>query len=86
MQILSLSWEDLLEEEMATHSSILAWETPWTEDPGVAISPWRDHKELDMTEALGSTMSLLYIKPFSIQCVFLITEKGKQQTLCPSQA
>ena len=29
----SLSW-DLLEEEMATQSSILAWETPWTEEPG----------------------------------------------------
>ena len=30
----SLSWEDLLEEEMATHSSILAWKTPWAEKPG----------------------------------------------------
>ena len=30
----SLGWEDPLEEEMATHSSIPAWEIPWTEDPG----------------------------------------------------
>jgi len=30
----SLAWEDPLEEEMATHSSILAWKTPWTEEPG----------------------------------------------------
>ena len=30
----SLGWEDPLEEEMATHSSNLAWEIPWTEDPG----------------------------------------------------
>ena len=30
----SLSWEDPLEEGMATHSSILAWRIPWTEDPG----------------------------------------------------
>ena len=30
----SLSWEDPLEEEMANHSSILAWEIPWTEEPG----------------------------------------------------
>ena len=30
----SLGWEDLLEKEMATHSSILAWEIPWTEEPG----------------------------------------------------
>ena len=29
----SLSWEDPLEKEMATHSSILAWEIPWTEEP-----------------------------------------------------
>ena len=29
-----LEWEDLLEEEMATHSSILAWKIPWTEEPG----------------------------------------------------
>ena len=30
----SLGWEDPLEKEMATHSSILAWKIPWTEDPG----------------------------------------------------
>ena len=30
----SLGWEDPLEKEMATHSSILAWEIPWTDDPG----------------------------------------------------
>ena len=30
----SLGWEALLEKEMATHSSILAWKTPWTEEPG----------------------------------------------------
>ena len=30
----SLGWEDLLENEMATHSSILAWKIPWAEDPG----------------------------------------------------
>ena len=32
----SLGWEDLLEKEMGTHSSILAWRTPWTEEPGGA--------------------------------------------------
>ena len=30
----SLGWEDPLEEGMATHSSILAWRIPWTEEPG----------------------------------------------------
>ena len=34
MWVQSLCWEDPLQEEMATHSSILAWEIPWTEDPG----------------------------------------------------
>ena len=29
-----LDWEDALEKEVATHSSILAWEIPWTEEPG----------------------------------------------------
>ena len=33
-QFQSLGWEDPLEEELATHSSILAWRIPWTEEPG----------------------------------------------------
>ena len=34
MQGHPLGWEDPLKEEMATHSSILAWAIPWTEEPG----------------------------------------------------
>ena len=34
MQVRSLGGEEPLEKEMATHSSILAWEIPWTEEPG----------------------------------------------------
>ena len=33
-QVLSLAWEDPLEKGVATHSSILAWRVPWTEEPG----------------------------------------------------
>ena len=44
----SLGQEGLLEKEMATHSSILAWKIPWTEE-SVGYSPW-GHKESDMTE------------------------------------
>ena len=45
--VLALGLKDPLEKEMATHSSILAWEIPWTE--GLAsYSPW-SRKELDMT-------------------------------------
>ena len=48
MQVQLLGWEDPLEEGMATHSSILAWKIPQTEEPGGLYSP-RGHKELDMT-------------------------------------
>ena len=33
-QVQSLGWEDPLEKEMVTHSNIVAWEIPWTEEPG----------------------------------------------------
>ena len=49
-QVQSVSQEDLLEKEMATHTSILAWRIPWTEDPGGLQS--MDHKESDTTERL----------------------------------
>ena len=44
----SLDQEDPLEKEMATHSSILAWRTPWRVEPGRLQS--RGHKESDMAE------------------------------------
>ena len=47
-QIHSLGWEDPLEKEMATHSGILAWIIPWTQEPG-GYSFW-GRKESDMTE------------------------------------
>ena len=49
-RVQSLGREDLLEKEMATHSSILAWKIPWMEEP-VGYSPW-GRKELDTTEWL----------------------------------
>ena len=45
----SLGWENPLEEGMATHSSILAWRIPWTEESGGLQSI--GSQELDMTEA-----------------------------------
>ena len=47
----SLGREDLLEKEMATHSSILAWKIPWLEEPG-------GRKESDVTERLHSLSTL----------------------------
>ena len=49
VQVPSLGGEDSLEEEMATHSSILAWRNPWTRNL-VGYSPL-DHKESDTTES-----------------------------------
>ena len=49
-QVRSLGWEDPLEKEMATHSSILAWRIPWTEELGGLQST--GHKESDTTERL----------------------------------
>ena len=47
-QVRSLHWGDLLEKEMATHSSILPWKIPWTEEPG-GPQFIRMQKESDMT-------------------------------------
>ena len=44
-------WKDVLEKGMATHSSILAWRTPWTEEPVSGV------EESDMTEALTLSLS-----------------------------
>ena len=48
-----LGWEDPLEEEMATHFSILAWKIPWIEEPGGLYSPWGRIKS-DITEQLNT--------------------------------
>ena len=49
-EVQSLGWEDLLEKEMVTHSSMLAWKIPWMEEPGRLES--MGHKESDTTELL----------------------------------
>ena len=51
-QVQALSWEDPLEKEMVTHSSILGWKIPWSEEPGVLQS--MGFKESDMTEELNT--------------------------------
>ena len=54
-QVQSLGWEDPLEKKMATHSSILAWRMPWTEEPG---GLQRMHcKQSDTTERLSLSLS-----------------------------
>ena len=51
----SLDWEHSLEGDIASHSSILAWRIPRTEEPG-GLNPW-GHKESDMTEDMTDVTS-----------------------------
>jgi len=57
---------DPLEKEMATHSSILAWEIPWTERNPASYNPW-GHKELDTTKRLkqqdGNRLPIQFYHP-----------------------
>ena len=53
-QVQSLGWEDLLEKEMATHSSILAWRIPWIEEPGRL---WSLESQKEKTEQLTLSLS-----------------------------
>ena len=48
-QLQSQGWKDPLEEGMATHSCVLAWRIPWTEEPG-GLTVHRVAKESDTTE------------------------------------
>ena len=59
-----LGQEDPLEKGMATHSGILAWRIPWTEEPIGLLSPWV-HKKLNRTKQLTIflfTIILLFLK------------------------
>ena len=59
-QVPSLGQEDPLEKEMATHSSILAWRIPWTEEPGGQQSTGSQRVGHDRTTSLkGQTYSVL---------------------------
>ena len=55
-QVQSLGWEDPLGKGMVTHSSILTWRIPWTEEPGRLYSS-RGHRESDTTEQLTPSLS-----------------------------
>ena len=71
LRVLSLGQEDPLEEEMTTHSSILAWRIPWTEEPGGLQS--MESQESDMTKQL-STHTNVSIK--DLTAIFITIELG----------
>ena len=63
-QVWSLGWEDSLEKGMAPHSSILAWEIPWTEDPaslqsiGYSLLDWVTNTSLHFTWVVSKPLLL----------------------------
>ena len=59
-----MGWEDPLEKEIATHSRILAWEIPWTEEPSGLQS--MGCKELDATEQLHFHVFIVCLDDLSI--------------------
>ena len=54
-QVQSLSWEDPLKKDVATHSSILAWEIPWTEEPGGLPSMGSERVQHDIATETTTT-------------------------------
>ena len=66
-----------LEKELATHSSILAWEIPWTEEPN-EYSPWV-LKELDTTSTTITTSDLGQEKMYKVKLVCICYLKPKLQ-------
>ena len=72
----SLGGADPLEKEMATHSSILAWRIPWTEEPGGLQSGGR--KESDTTELLSLHFSLLDTELLTSAKKTGLSEQGPQ--------
>ena len=59
-EVRSLGQEDPLEEDLTTHSSLLAWRIPWTEEPA-GYSPW-SYKESDMIEQITNRIISAPIK------------------------
>ena len=69
MQVRSVGWEDILEKEMASYSSILAWEIPWIDELGGLYSPWGckrvrynlGTKQQQQSLAAGGTLSRVQV-------------------------
>ena len=70
MQVPSQGWEDPPEEGMATHSSVLAWRIPWTEEPGGAtvhrvVKSWTQLKRFGTHAYITYSTSLILCQPCS---------------------
>ena len=74
MWVWCLGWENLLEKEMATHASFLAWGIPWTEEPGLAMVPGVTESDMTKHKLLLEEIRYLLMKEnylkrkFSVFC------------------
>ena len=64
-QVQSLDWEDLLEKEMETHSSILAWKLPWMEDP-IRLQSMGSQRIRHNTQLLYTNLNHKFIAEFAL--------------------
>ena len=65
-QVQSLGWEDPLEKGMTTHSSILAWRIPWTEEPGMLQSVGSYRVRPDWQLTLSLFLSSWYVQLYHV--------------------
>ena len=78
-RVQSLGWEDPLDKEMATHSSILAWEIPWTENPGRLQSMGSQRVRRNFTSLHFIQMDQGVITHFGISCQVSVSLENHPQ-------
>ena len=86
-QVQSLGWEDPLEEGRTTHSSVLAWRIPWTEEPGGLQSMGSQRVRHDLVtnnNKRESKQNLTSNSNYTRNQVFLLWGKVKQNNLTES--
>ena len=71
-RVWSLGWEDPLEKEMGTHSNILAWKTPWTDEPGRLQSMGSQRVGYDWATSLSLSYYLKY-SPLEVYSAYPLT-------------
>ena len=80
--VLSLGWEDPLEKEMATHSSILAWRIPWAEEPGGLQSTGSQRVRHDWVISLSQNFDFNLINIVSACLTWVLDWKPSRGMLC----
>ena len=94
IRVWSLGWEDLLEKGMATHSSILTWRIPWSEEPGrlqvygveKSLTQWVFNSFTileDRSPRLRCQSVWIFLRPFSSTCLLTLSSHGLSPVSVP---